>query len=609
MLCPRHTHACRGTRLRLFTLDTTPASPHLVLVSPGPASSNSAGKKKFTLSLAGVSVAAAAVRLKRMVHDDRGQCDDDDDGMGDASLEHRNIMACPCTNDQGDVVGVIEVSCPISSSFDFPAEKAVQALSAHTARAVCNTSLHASAAAGEVSFSVVTKLAARLLEPSQPLGVMAAAADEYIKTFGCVNVCIYTPEPGSGGGGGDLVCRVAAPAPGPTPPGRSQPQSTSLQVGVRIPSHIGSIGSAFTHNKHVIITDTTTDPRTSSATGLVASGAAPRTFACFPIRSSKSSAAALGVVQVFARHPSFFASHTVQHMQAAAGLLAAALAAAARVQRSVEHVSQGVPVAAGRVETCIMLSSTVCTLLKCERCVFYLYDPSSGCLVHWKSDAAQIVFPLERGLAGVCARSCVAFKVDYAYLDPNYDAEIDCQHDTSVRSILTCPLTNRVNALVGVVHAQNKMRGFFTRENMELLQSMASQLGETLCNNVQYHSMRHSVDVHVRVAQATQDLLRCDDMKSVLETGEMVGAEEHVTRHTSHVTRHTSHVTRHTSHVTRHSPQAPMLHAPLSEPDLPALFLWTRKTMHSSTPPQPSTNRVSLASSQSSSQQFPAQIP
>ena len=343
------------------------------------------------------------------------------------------------------------------------------------------------------------------------------------------------------------MCRVAAPAPGPPPPGRSQPQSTSLQVGVRIPSHIGSIGSAFTHNKHVIITDTTTDPRTSSATGLVASGAAPRTFACFPIRSSKSSAAALGVVQVFARHPSFFASHTVQHMQAAAGLLAAALAAAARVQRSVEHVSQGVPVAAGRVETCIMLSSTVCNLLKCERCVFYLYDPSSGCLVHWKSDAAQIVFPLERGLAGVCARSCVAFKVDYAYLDPNYDAEIDCQHDTSVRSILTCPLTNRVNALVGVVHAQNKMRGFFTRENMELLQSMASQLGETLCNNVQYHSMRHSVDVHVRVAQATQDLLRCDDMKSVLETGEMVGAEEHVTRHTSHVTRHTSHVTRHTS--------------------------------------------------------------
>ncbi len=34
-----------------------------------------------------------------------------------------------------------------------------------------------------------------------------------------------------------------------------------------------------------------------------------------------------------------------------------------------------------------------------------------------------------------------------------------------------------------------------------------------------YHSLKHSVDVHVRVAAATQDLLRCDDMKSVLETG------------------------------------------------------------------------------------------
>ena len=93
--------------------------------------------------------------------------------------------------------------------------------------------------------------------------------------------------------------------------------------------------------------------------------------------------------------------------------------------------------------------------------------------------------------------------------------------------------------MVGVIHAQNKHRGVFTRENIELLQSMASQLGEILCNNVmyawfvcwhlnrilnqvlgdRYHSLKHSVDVHVRVAAATQDLLRCDDMKSVLETG------------------------------------------------------------------------------------------
>ena len=41
-----------------------------------------------------------------------------------------------------------------------------------------------------------TRQAARLLEPSQPLGVMAAAADEFIKTFGATNVCVYMPEAG-----------------------------------------------------------------------------------------------------------------------------------------------------------------------------------------------------------------------------------------------------------------------------------------------------------------------------------------------------------------------------------------------------------------------------
>jgi hypothetical protein len=65
-----------------------------------------------------------------------------------------------------------------------------------------------------------------------------------------------------------------------------------------------------------------------------------------------------------------------------------------------------------------------------------------------------------------------------------------------------------------------------------------------------YHSLKHSVDVHVKVAAATQELLRCDDMKNVLDTGDLPSHTSHVTRHTSHVTRHTSHVTRHTSHAT-----------------------------------------------------------
>ncbi len=159
--------------------------------------------------------------------------------------------------------------------------------------------------------------------------------------------------------------------------------------------------------------------------------------------SSKFSQAPIGVIQVFARHPSFFSSAAVHHMQATAGFVAAAVAAASRAQKSVEHVSQGVPVTASRVETCAMMSATVCALLKCERCVFYFYDPATSSLVHWKSAAAQIVFSTDRGLAGVCARSLVAFKIDYAYLDPNFDADVDCQHDTPVKSILSCPLTNR----------------------------------------------------------------------------------------------------------------------------------------------------------------------
>jgi hypothetical protein len=85
-------------------------------------------------------------------------------------------MACPCLNDQDDLVAVIEVlvpltlqpslrlaaphpnphitphymrpcnmpgqvSCPINSSFDFAAERALSALSAHTGAAACYRAL------------------------------------------------------------------------------------------------------------------------------------------------------------------------------------------------------------------------------------------------------------------------------------------------------------------------------------------------------------------------------------------------------------------------------------------------------------------------------------
>ena len=53
-------------------------------------------------------------------------------------------------------------------------------------------------------------------------------------------------------------------------------------------------------------------------------------------------------------------------------------------------------------------------------------------------------------------------------------------------NIVINPCAGRKSAFVGVIHAQNKFRGAFTRENIELLQSMASQLGETLNNNVMY---------------------------------------------------------------------------------------------------------------------------
>jgi hypothetical protein len=53
----------------------------------------------------------------------------------------------------------------------------------------------------------------------------------------------------------DLVCRVVAPAvrQHKLSSAASPAAATSLQVGVRIPSHVGSIGSCFTQNKVSVV--------------------------------------------------------------------------------------------------------------------------------------------------------------------------------------------------------------------------------------------------------------------------------------------------------------------------------------------------------------------
>ena len=53
----------------------------------------------------------------------------------------------------------------------------------------------------------------------------------------------------------DLVCRVVAPAvrQHTLSSAASLAAAPSLQVGVRIPSHVGSIGSCFTQNKVSVV--------------------------------------------------------------------------------------------------------------------------------------------------------------------------------------------------------------------------------------------------------------------------------------------------------------------------------------------------------------------
>ncbi len=120
-------------------------------------------------------------------------------------------------------------------------------------------------------------------------------------------------------------------------------------------------------------------------------------------------------------------------------------------------------------------------VLDAERGTVWLYDPKADELIlEVATDIAPIRIPAGTGLVGTCARNRQPINVRDCYADPRFDPGMDKRYGFRTRCMLTLPLVDHKNVLVGVMQVLNKKHGVFEAEDEALATVLAAQCAVAL---------------------------------------------------------------------------------------------------------------------------------
>jgi len=145
--------------------------------------------------------------------------------------------------------------------------------------------------------------------------------------------------------------------------------------------------------------------------------------------------------------------------------------------------------------------------LQADRCTVFLLDQDKNEL--WSKVATgvknEIRFPADKGIAGFAATSGEVLNIPDAYADFRFNPEIDKKTGYHTRNILTMPMRNKKNEIIGVFQVLNKFDGSFTEEDEELLSAISSIAATSIENAQLYEDQRKSFISFIETLSTTLD--------------------------------------------------------------------------------------------------------
>ena len=150
--------------------------------------------------------------------------------------------------------------------------------------------------------------------------------------------------------------------------------------------------------------------------------------------------------------------------------------------------------------------SAATQILDAERGTVWLYDATTnGLVLQVATGISPVHVPAGRGLVGSCAESRTLINVRDCYADPRFNPELDRQTNYRTRCMLTLPLVDHKDRLVGVLQVLNKRNGIFDDDDEVLASSLAAQCA-----------------VAIQRVRMTEALLDSEKMRQELEMARLV---------------------------------------------------------------------------------------
>jgi putative nucleotidyltransferase with HDIG domain len=146
-------------------------------------------------------------------------------------------------------------------------------------------------------------------------------------------------------------------------------------------------------------------------------------------------------------------------------------------------------------------------VLNADRCTVYLYDENEDEL--WSKVAIgleeEIRFPAERGIAGHVWKTGDVVNIPDAYKDKRFNPEVDKKTGYKTKSILTMPLLNLYNEVIGVFQVLNKKSGSFTKDNEKLLSAISFIAASAIENAILHDEQNKSFTSFIETLSTTLD--------------------------------------------------------------------------------------------------------
>src|SRR5947208_11852295 len=175
-------------------------------------------------------------------------------------------------------------------------------------------------------------------------------------------------------------------------------------------------------------------------------------------------------------------------------------------------------------------------VLSADRGSVWLYDAATDELVLEVATGIRPVrVPSGAGLVGACARERRIINVQDCYADPRFDPSVDRSSGYQTRCMLTLPLVDHKDGLVGVMQVLNKSGGVFDEDDEALATALAAQCAVALQRVrmtealIEGEKMRQALEmareVQMSTLPAAMPMLPAYDVCGTFRSAELTGGD------------------------------------------------------------------------------------